>query len=104
MILEGDLFRHRRNGVLRDSRPSVRHCHTGLLYARIASEPPLVHCVLDLKTGRVTELVKELKGGVFGRFDLSFDATRIIFDWKGDAQQDYRIGRESSFAPRRVLL
>ena len=27
----------------------------------------------------VTELVPELKGGAFGRFDLSFDATRIVF-------------------------
>ena len=48
-------------------------------------------CVLDLKTGRTTELVKELTGGVFGRFDLSFDARRIIFDWKGHAQEGYRI-------------
>jgi hypothetical protein len=48
-------------------------------------------CVLDLKTGNVTELVPELKNGVFGRFDLSFDAKRIAFGWKCDAQEGYRI-------------
>ena len=48
-------------------------------------------CVLDLKTGKVTELVSELKDGVYGRFDLSFDARRIIFDFKAQAQEGYRI-------------
>ncbi|MDP6633279.1 MAG: hypothetical protein QGG42_00090 [Phycisphaerae bacterium] len=48
-------------------------------------------CVLDLKTGKVAELVSELKNGVFGRFDLSFDAKRIIFDFKADPQEGYRI-------------
>ncbi len=48
-------------------------------------------CVLDLKTGAVTELVPELKDGVFGRFDMHFDANRIVFAWKCDAQQGYRL-------------
>jgi len=48
-------------------------------------------CVLDLKTGTVTELVSSLKGGVFGRFDLSFDAKRIVFAWKCAHQEGYRI-------------
>jgi len=48
-------------------------------------------CVLDLMTGKVTELVGELKNGVFGRFDVSFDAKRIIFDFKAEAQEGYRI-------------
>ena len=48
-------------------------------------------CVLDLKTGKTTELVPELKGGVFERFDLSFDAKKIVFAWKKSAQQGYRI-------------
>jgi len=48
-------------------------------------------CVLDLRTGEVNELVPELKDGVFERFDVSFDATRIVFAWKGNAQQGYRI-------------
>jgi len=48
-------------------------------------------CIMDLKSGKVTELVKELKGGIFGRYDLSFDAKRIVFCWKKGAQEGYRI-------------
>ena len=38
-------------------------------------------CVLSpvSPNGKVTELVPELAGGQFGRFDLSFDATKIVF-------------------------
>jgi len=38
-------------------------------------------CVLSPVSteGKVTELVPELAGGVFGRFDLSFDATKVVF-------------------------
>lgn len=48
-------------------------------------------CVLDLKTGRVREVVPQLRGGVFERFDVSFDATSILFAWKASAQSGYRI-------------
>ena len=48
-------------------------------------------CLLDLKTGNVTDLVPELSGGVFNRFDLGFDADRVVFEWKCAAQQGYRI-------------
>ena len=48
-------------------------------------------CVLDLKTGAVREVVPQLKDGVFERFDLSFDAKRIVFAWKASAQVGYRI-------------
>jgi hypothetical protein len=48
-------------------------------------------CILDAKTGKVTEVVKGLEGGVFGRFDLSFDAKRIVFAWKKGADDGYRI-------------
>ena len=48
-------------------------------------------CVLDLKSGEVWELVPELKDGVFERFDLSFEADRIVFAWKCAAQQGYRL-------------
>ncbi len=48
-------------------------------------------CVLDLKSGDVTELVPELEGGVFERFDLDFDAKHIVFAWKSDAQKGYRL-------------
>ena len=48
-------------------------------------------CVLDLKSGKITELVPELKGGVFGRFDLDFDAKRIVFAWKSEHQKGNRL-------------
>lgn len=48
-------------------------------------------CVLDLKTGRVDELVPELKDGVFNRFDLSYDAKRIVFGYKKGEWEGYRI-------------
>ncbi len=48
-------------------------------------------CVLSLKDGSVRELAPQLKGGVFERFDLSFDAKRVVFAWKCAAQEGYRI-------------
>ena len=48
-------------------------------------------CILNLANGSVRELVPELEGGVFGRFDLSFDAKRVVFGWKKAAQEGYRI-------------
>jgi hypothetical protein len=38
-------------------------------------------CILDMKSGEVTELLPHTKEGIFGRFDLSLDAKRIVFDW-----------------------
>jgi len=40
-------------------------------------------CVLSPVSpdGKVTELVPELSGGLFQRFDLSFDATRVLFSY-----------------------
>lgn len=35
-------------------------------------------CVLDLKDGSVKELLPEMNKGIFERFDLSFDAQKII--------------------------
>ena len=48
-------------------------------------------CALDLRTGAVRELCPSLQGGVFGRFDVSFDAKRIVFAWKCAHQEGYRI-------------
>lgn len=36
-------------------------------------------CVLDLNTGKVQKLARELGDGVVNRFDISFDGTRIAF-------------------------
>jgi hypothetical protein len=47
-------------------------------------------CLLDLPTGKVTELTPEsMRNGVFNRFDLSWDAKKIIFDYKSDAKEPF---------------
>jgi len=48
-------------------------------------------CILDLKTGGTTDVVKGLTGGMFGRYDLSFDGKRVVFAWKKSADEGYRI-------------
>ncbi len=48
-------------------------------------------CVLELGTGAVRELLPQMSSGVFGRFDLSFDARRVVFDWKAGPQEGCRI-------------
>jgi hypothetical protein len=48
-------------------------------------------CVLNLKDGTETELVPSMKDGIFGRYDLSFDGTRIVFDWKRAIGEGFRI-------------
>ncbi|MEI6644970.1 MAG: NPCBM/NEW2 domain-containing protein [bacterium] len=47
-------------------------------------------CLLDLPTGKVTELTPEsMRNGVFNRCDLSWDAKKIIFDYKSDAKEPF---------------
>lgn len=48
-------------------------------------------CLLNLKDGSVRELVPQLRDGVFGRFDLSFDAQRVVFAWKAGPLVGYRL-------------
>jgi hypothetical protein len=48
-------------------------------------------CVLSLKDGSVRELVPSMRHGIFGRYDLSFDGKRIVFDWKESIGQGFRI-------------
>ncbi|MDR1455310.1 MAG: hypothetical protein LBJ01_06640, partial [Tannerella sp.] len=48
-------------------------------------------CVLSLETGEVEELAPSLTGGVFGAFDVSFDARRIVFAWKASSDMGYRL-------------
>jgi len=47
--------------------------------------------VLSLKDGSTRQIAPELDGGIFGRMDLSFDARRIVFDWKRSIDEGYRI-------------
>ncbi|MHC4842589.1 MAG: HzsA-related protein [Planctomycetota bacterium] len=48
-------------------------------------------CVLDLNTGKVEELVPSMRHGIFGRYDLSFDAKKIVFGWKEKIGKGFRI-------------
>jgi len=50
-------------------------------------------CVLSPVTadGKVTELVPELKGGLFDRFELSYDATKVVFAYKKAQNKPFRI-------------
>lgn len=47
--------------------------------------------VLDLRSGKVTDLVPDMAEGIFGRFDLHFSAEKIVFDWKKEAREGFRI-------------
>ncbi len=48
--------------------------------------------VLDLKTGAIRDIAHDLtRTGVVNRFDLSFDARKIVFDFKPSAQEGYRL-------------
>ncbi|MCF7974250.1 MAG: LamG domain-containing protein, partial [Phycisphaerae bacterium] len=48
-------------------------------------------CVLDLGTGEVRDIVPAMKHGIFGRYDLSFDGERVVFDWKEKEGVGFRI-------------
>lgn len=48
-------------------------------------------CELSLKDGTVREIAPELTGGVFDRYDLSFDARRIVFGYRRPKLEGYRI-------------
>ncbi|MDY0166547.1 MAG: hypothetical protein RBS80_08380 [Thermoguttaceae bacterium] len=56
-------------------------------------------CVLDLATGEVTALCPELEGGIFDRFDLSFDGRRVVFGYRpapGKAFRLYEVGTDGT--------
>jgi hypothetical protein len=48
-------------------------------------------CVLSLADGQVREIVPQFDGGVFDRYDLSFDAGRIVFGYRRPKREGYRI-------------
>jgi hypothetical protein len=48
-------------------------------------------CVLSLRDGSVRELVPGMRAGIFGRYDLSFDAQKVVFDWKAGPDEGFRI-------------
>lgn len=47
--------------------------------------------ILNLKTGAVRSVISNLSNGVFRRFDVSFDAKKIVFDFKKSNDEGYRI-------------
>ena len=47
--------------------------------------------ILSLRTGATKELAPSLTGGVFGAFDVSFDAKRIVFAYKASKDIGYRL-------------
>ena len=47
--------------------------------------------ILSLKDGTERQIATELAGGIFGRMDVSFDAKRVVFDWKRSKDEGYRI-------------
>jgi hypothetical protein len=53
-------------------------------------------CVLSLKDGSVRELAPELGGGIFGRFDLDFDAGHVVFDHKRRIGEGFRLWEVSA--------
>ncbi len=48
-------------------------------------------CVLTLANGQVREIVPQLAGGVFDRYDLSFDARNIVFGYRRPQPEGYRL-------------
>jgi hypothetical protein len=68
---------------------SANHYYTEYINSRWTPGGNL--CTLEIRTGKVVELVPELTGGVFGRFDLDFDARHIVFAWKSAHQEGYRL-------------
>ncbi|MDR1896099.1 MAG: hypothetical protein LBR10_04825 [Prevotellaceae bacterium] len=47
--------------------------------------------ILSLRTGETQELAPSLSGGIFGAFDISFDAKRIVFAYKASLTTGYRL-------------
>ena len=47
--------------------------------------------MLDRRTGEVTDLIPEMTHGIFGRYDLHFNADKIVFDWKEAEGKGFRI-------------
>lgn len=49
-------------------------------------------CAFDLRSGDVRSLLPEtMKTGLINRIDVSFDARRVVFDWKADDKSGFHI-------------
>ncbi len=72
-------------------RSSDKYSHTYAGPLAVAMGGSL--CVLSPVSpdGKVTSLVPELEGGLFDRFDLSYDAKKVIFSYKKTPHESFRI-------------
>ena len=77
--------------VLFIKRMSYNSNHYYTEYLNSKWQPGGNLCALSLADGSVREIVPQLAGGVFGRFDLSFDAKRVVFCYKKAALEGYRL-------------
>jgi len=68
---------------------TANHVYTEYLNSRWMPGGGLT--VLDLKTGKARDLVPGLTNGVVNRFDISYDASKIVFDFKKANEEGYRI-------------
>ncbi|MCP4379466.1 MAG: hypothetical protein GY794_25255, partial [bacterium] len=68
---------------------NANHVYTEYLNSRWMPGGGL--CVLDLKTSTVRNLVPKFSAGVVNRFDISYDGTKILFDYKKAPREGYRI-------------
>ena len=48
-------------------------------------------CVLHVGSGHVRDVAPQLEGGIFDRYDLSFDGRRIVFGYRPPRPEGYRI-------------
>lgn len=48
-------------------------------------------CELDLASGKARDIAPQLAGGIFDRYDLSFDARRVVFGYRARKPEGYRI-------------
>jgi len=67
------------------------HYYTEYINHRWA--PGVNICVLDLKTGKVTDVLPEkfAKAGIVARMDVNYELDKIVFDYKDDRDNGYRI-------------
>jgi hypothetical protein len=80
------------NELLFIRRPTLVSTHVYTDYVDSRWAPGGGLCALDLRTGTVREIVPQLtKDGVVAWFDLSFDAKKIVFDFKKSNREGYRI-------------
>ena len=48
-------------------------------------------CELNLADNRVREIVPQLQGGIFDRYDISHDGQRLVFDYRAPKPEGFRI-------------